>query len=357
MRKGFDRRYRQEKNATVKMRMLAVRMYKTPRKDGTSNSLEDVAHFMGMSTSWVGKWVGRYDAEGIKGLYDRARSGAPRTIDHKAMREILKEWRTAKLTGKKLVRLYRERTGQALSYSYARELARKHGFRAKKPRKLHANSASPSTMRAWQADNIELIEGIMGDGFIFSAEDEASFLLDEATNSRFYAPAGKAAATVKSEKRGKLTVAGLVTMPDENGRSHRIHVFKEKSPNSKLFIDLCEKALKRYGLVAMVVDRAPWHQSNAVKKYVEEQGGALRLFVLPRSSSYGNIKEGDWRQAKMDEYLDRHFDSVRELKSALVVVLNIRLSRRRDVLQHLRRSPYKYNERSFKKLSTYTVYD
>lgn len=357
MRKGFDERFKKEKNAEVKMRMAAVRMYKTPGRDGTPNSLEDVAHFTGMSTSWVSKWVGRYDAEGIKGLYDRARSGSPRTIDHEVIREILRGWRTGRLTGKKIARLYYERTGQKLSYSYARELARKHGLRAKKPRKLHANSASPSTMRAWQADNIELIEGLMGDGFDLNAEDEASFSLDKEANMRYYAPPGKAAATVTSEKRGKLTVAGLVNMPDENGRSHRIHIFKEKSPNSKMFIDLCEKALKKYGLVAMVVDRAPWHLSEAVKKYVEAQDGALHLFVLPRSSSYGNIKEGDWRQAKMDEYLGRHFDNVRELRSALVVVLNTRLNRRRDVLQHLRRSPYKYNERSFKNLSSYTVYD
>lgn len=357
MRKGFDERLKREKNANVKMRMVAVRMYKTPRRDGTPNTLDDVSHATGMSVSWAGKWVDRYDAEGIEGLYDRRRSGAPRTIDHEVVHEILKEWRTAKLTGKKIARLYYERTGEKLSPVYARELAREYGFRAKKPRKLHSNSASPSTVRAWQAENIPLIKGLMENGFVFNAEDEASFSLDEEANIRYYAPPGKAAATVTSEKRGKLTVAGTVSMPDENGRSHRIHVFKKKSPNSQLFIKVCKKAQKKYGLIAMLVDKASWHHSIAVKKYIEEQEGAVQLFTLPTSSSYGNIKEGDWRQAKMDEYLGQHFDNVDELKSALVIVLNTRLNRRRDVLRHLQRSPYKYNERSFVNLSSYTVYD
>lgn len=75
MRKGFDERCRAEQNADVKMRMIAVRMYKTPQIDGTRMTLEEVAHYLNMSVSWVSKQVGRYDSEGIDGLYDRPRSG------------------------------------------------------------------------------------------------------------------------------------------------------------------------------------------------------------------------------------------------------------------------------------------
>lgn len=357
MRRWFDQRLDNEKNARVRMRMLAVRMYKTPRRDGSHNTLEDVAHDLVMSVSWVDKCVKRYETRGIKGLYDLPRSGSPRRIDHEVIDEILRGWRTGKLTGKKIALLYRERTGKKISYVYARQLARERGFTSKKPRKLHANSASPSAVREWQRDTLKEIQGLIRKGFILLAQDEASFFLDEPANACYYAPPGRAAAVVTSEKGGKLTVSGLVSMPDENGRSHRIHVFKNGSPNSELFIELCKKALKKFGRVVMVVDRASWHLSNAVDKYVEEQDGALRIYTLPRSSSYLNIKEGDWRQARMDEFLARHFDSVDELRPVLVVVLNSRLNRYRDVFRHLQRSPYKYNERSFVDLSSYCVLD
>ena len=355
MRKGFDERYRSEQNADVKLRMAVVRMYKTPKIDGTRVTLKEVGHFLNMSVPWVCKQVRRYDEEGIEGLYDRPRSGAPRTIDHDVVTEILKGWRTGKLTSRKIAHEYRQRTGQELSRSYARQLAREPGFKAKRPRKLHANSASPSTVTRWQGDKIGVIDGLVEtNGHTAVAEDEASFNLDNPGNGRFYAPPGRAAAMATSEKRGKITVAGLVSDPDENGKSHRCHVFGT-NPDSELLIKLCKKALKKFGLVVMIVDRAGWHRSKAVEKFVEEQGGALVLIELPTSSPYLNAKELDWRQAKMDEFLLGHFNTKKEFQAKIVTILNTRLSRHRNVLQRIKSSPYKNNERSFTELSTYIV--
>ena len=354
MRKGFDERYRAEQDANVKMRMAAVRMYKTPKIDGTRNTLEEVAHSLNMSVSWVSKQVQRYDSEGINGLYDRHRSGAPRTINHEVVAEILRGWRTGKLTSKKISQEYYNRTGEKLSRSYARQLARNHGYKAKTPQKLHANAASPSQVRRWQGEHIETVEELVKLGYTAVAEDEASFFLDSPGNVKYYAPPGKAAATVTSEKRGRITVAGLVSDPDENGKSRRCHVFGEK-PNSDLFIKVCDKALKVFGLVVMVLDQAGWHLSKAVEEYVEKQGGALILIVQPTSSPFLNAKELDWRQAKMDEFLTIRFHTKDELKATLITILNTRLSRNRNVVQRIKSSPYKNRPRSFVELSTYIV--
>ena len=127
MRKGFDERYRSEEDGLVKIRMTAVRMYKTAKADGTHYTLKEVADALGMSTAWVSKQVKRYDGEGINGLYDRPRSGAPRGIDHAVVKKILSNWKTVKLTSKKIAQEYKRLTGQTLSRSYARELARKYG--------------------------------------------------------------------------------------------------------------------------------------------------------------------------------------------------------------------------------------
>ena len=138
--------------------MAAVRMHKTPKIDGTRNTLEEVGHYLNMSVLWVSKQVQRYDSEGINGLYDRHRSGAPRTIDHDVLAEILRGWRTGKLTSKKISQEYYKRTGKKVSRSYARQLARNNGYKAKMPRKLHANAASPSHVRRWHRESIEAVE-------------------------------------------------------------------------------------------------------------------------------------------------------------------------------------------------------
>ena len=353
MRKGFDERYRAEKDPIVKIRMVAIRMYKTPKADGKRYTLQEVGDALGMSTAWVSKQVKRYDSEGINGLYDRPRSGAPRGIDHAVVRKILSNWKTGKLTGKKIAQEYKEITGQTISRSYARELARKYGYSSKKPRKMYDNSASPSSVGRWQGLNVGNIKGLMENGYTLAVGDEASFFTDQPGNASYYAPLGKAAATVSNGSKGKVTAAGLVTEAGKNGeRSRRIHVFG-KNPNSKMFVELCMKALMIFGLVVLVVDKASWHQSKAIQKLVEEIEGALVIILLPTSSAYLNIKEADWRQARMDEYLCYHFNSAKELRRALVTVLNTRLARRRGVLKWLQRSPYKNNERSFKELSTY----
>lgn len=353
MRKGFDERYRAETDGMVKLRMAATKMYLTPKEDGSRYTLRDVAHALGMSIGWVSKTVSRYRKNGIPGLYDRPRPGAPRRIDHDAVKEILAGWKTGKLTSRKIAQLYRELTGESLSPSYARQIACSLGFKSKKPRKLRSNSASPSAVRGWQEYFVVMIEALMEAGYVLAAGDEASFQLDQTANAKYYAPPGKAAVTVTNEGRGKITAVGLVTMPDEKtGRSHRLHVFG-RNPNSKLFIELCKKALKKFGLVIMVVDNASWHISREVRDFVEEQDGALLIIPLPRSSPYLNVKEGDWRQAKMDEYFNDYAEDINEFKRRLVIVLNFRLSRRRDVLAGLKRSPYKHNERSFVGLSTH----
>ena len=131
MRKGFDERFKAEKDADVKTRMLAVRMYKTPNADGTRNTFKEVANSLGMSIAWVSKHVARYDREGIDGLCDRPRPGAPRTVDRKVVSEILGGWKTGRPTSRKIADEYHRRTGKTVSRSCVRQIARKAGFAAR----------------------------------------------------------------------------------------------------------------------------------------------------------------------------------------------------------------------------------
>ena len=163
---------------------------------------------------------------------------------------------------------------------------------------LYDNSASPSSVRRWQGLNVVNIKGLIENGYTLAVGDEASFFTDQPGKAAHYAPPGKAAAMVSSGKKEKVTAAGLVTEGKNGERSRRIHVFS-RNPNTEMFLNLCLKALMVFGLVVLVVDKASWHLSNAVQKLVEEMEGTLVIILLPTSSAYLNIKEADWRQARM----------------------------------------------------------
>ena len=64
--------------------------------------------------------------------------------------------------------------------------------------------------------------------------------------------------------------------------------------NTASFIDLLDKALKALGPLVVIVDRAGWHNSNELKKYLKSKKGGITVILLPVGSSYMNAKEQDW---------------------------------------------------------------
>ena len=56
--------------------------------DGMTNT--DVAQQLGLSKPTVGKWRQRFIEQGLKGLYDELRPGAPRSIDDERIAELIR---------------------------------------------------------------------------------------------------------------------------------------------------------------------------------------------------------------------------------------------------------------------------
>lgn len=75
--------YRREKDAKAKQRMAAI----LARWDGVP--VKDVAHQQRVSRVTVTNWIKRFNKEGVKGLYDKPRSGRPPKMDWKQLKEVL----------------------------------------------------------------------------------------------------------------------------------------------------------------------------------------------------------------------------------------------------------------------------
>jgi len=58
-----------------------------------------IGHDLGVSRGTVGKWRGRFAANGIEGLYDEYRSGRPRSIEDERISQLVKKTLHSKPTG------------------------------------------------------------------------------------------------------------------------------------------------------------------------------------------------------------------------------------------------------------------
>ena len=93
---------------------------------------------------------------------------------------------------------------------------------------------------------------------------------------------------------------------------------------SYLDLFLAEKAERESKPVGVVLDRAPFHRAGAV---CERRSGweakGLRLYYLPLYCPHLNPIEGVWRRLKCFLMPRRFYDSVAELRQAVLSALRL----------------------------------
>ncbi len=87
---------------------------------------------------------------------------------------------------------------------------------------------------------------------------------------------------------------------------------------------LAEKAEREGKPVVVVLDRAPFHRAKAVlNEQVRWATKGLRLYYLPSYCPHLNPIEGVWRRLKRFLMPRRFYDSVAELRQAVLSALRL----------------------------------
>ena len=87
---------------------------------------------------------------------------------------------------------------------------------------------------------------------------------------------------------------------------------------------LAEKAEREGKPVVVVLDRAPFHRAGAVReRWLGWEAKGLRLYYLPAYCPHLNPIEGVWRRLKRFLMPRRFYDSVAELRQAVVSALSL----------------------------------
>ena len=127
-------------------------------------------------------------------------------------------------------------------------------------------------------------------------------------------------------KQGRVNLMGTLCFEGEDERlEYRLLEGSCRSGEVVGYLDLLAEEAEREGKpVVVVLDRAPFHRAGAVRERRagwEEKG--MRLYYLPAYCPHLNPIEGVWRRLKGFLMPRRFYDSLAELKQAVLNALSL----------------------------------
>ena len=106
--------------------------------------------------------------------------------------------------------------------------------------------------------------------------------------------------------------------------------------NSDTFMDFARQLKARFGKVAIIMDRAPWHASKKTELMMREE--KIIPVFLPTGSPYLNAVEACWQRAKRHLLVSEYYPTFGQMKEAVSDFF--RTTRfGLDIMKHLYRTP------------------
>lgn len=338
-----------EKDIKVRDRLQAVysvHIKMNEQKINKTQAMKITALEQRVSMSSIKNYMRNYREYDIRGLYEQPRTGAPNVYDPKVVDAAIEELgQEGRITPHKLAKKVQEMLGddEMMSKRHARRLLRD---RKKSPKKAqHANvaAAKPHKVYRWRTLFLPLILVLRALGYTIAVGDEMIVSQDANGDAVYWSDVGVPVKVPYIGDHDKVAALGITTEPDKNGRARRCHVTSE-SANTESFIDLLGKAFKEFGPLVVIVDRAGWHNSNALKEYLRSMNGRIIVILLPVGSSYMNAKEQDWHQTKLADYYSEYYSSIKKKEDATILYLDTKLNPDLNIWKYLIRSPYAYRK-------------
>ena len=146
---ALDKAYTDERDATLKERILLIRRVITDKQH-----IETVAQELHKSRAWAYKWYKRYNDKGLDGLRNKPRSGRPSLVKHDLMIKIRKELEDSS-TGwnfRQVMDIIQKRTGVKYHEVHIYRLLHKWDFAPKMPQKICVRTASQKEKKKFKKE-------------------------------------------------------------------------------------------------------------------------------------------------------------------------------------------------------------
>ncbi len=170
-----------EKNAKVKTRMLAVNMVRNE-----DHTIVDTAKFLMQNIQWVNRWLTCFGQDGIDRLRNLPKEGRPPLISREDMYGMIVEATKMPVFTPKIFRKFiHDKTGVCLHITHVRWILHSHDMTPKKPQPVHVRRASKKTCRNWQYRMKSIISGVKNTKTTLMYEDDAGSSLIRTELSRY----------------------------------------------------------------------------------------------------------------------------------------------------------------------------
>lgn len=345
----LDNACKKEKDPVVLKRILSVRMvrFKMRKMDmSKAQACRFTAEELNMSESSVYNHLRSYGKHGVEGLRNLPKSGAPSIYPKEVVDAAIVELeQNGRLTPRLLAIKVQEKLPgvRRMSERHARRLLKDRRKSSKKAQHANVAAAKPHKVYYWRTIFFPLILALRALGYTIAVADEMMVSQDANGDAVYWSDISVPVKVPYIGKHDKFAALGITTEPDKQGRIKRCHVAANKA-NTESFINLLEKALAEVGKMVVIADRASWHNSDDLKRYLESKKGRIILILLPVGSAYLNAKEQDWRQTKLADFYSDYYSSIGGKQDATMEYLGSELSSGINIWKYLVRSPYAYRK-------------
>jgi len=288
--------------------------------------VEDVCRAMGVSRSAVFNWLALYRSGGWQALEASRRGGRKPKLDAKSMRWVYEtvtekdpeqmKFPFALWTCSLVAEVIRRELGVRLSRWSVMRLLRQLGLSPQRPLR-RAYQQKADAVDEWKRETYPQIrrEAKAAGADIYFC-DESSIRSDYHSGTT-WAPSGKTPVVKSTGARFSINMIGAVT---PRGKL-RFRTFKG-TMTAILFIDFLRRMIRDSDRpVYMIVDGHPVHRSRAVRSYVENGNGAVKLFFLPGYSPELNPIEQAWNHAKRHNVGTRTVKGPDQLRRLVIAAL------------------------------------
>jgi transposase len=267
--------------------------------------VERIAAGMGMRRSTVFAWKKAWKAEGLQALHAKVIPGRPAAISPEQLEQFALLVRDhtpadhgfdqALWTRELIGALLEQRFGVAFTPQWVGTLMRRIGFSPQRP-VYRASQQDPEKVKAWREGVYPAIKAQAAQvGATIYFGDEAHLRQDFHAGTT-WAPVGQTPVVESSAKRESVSMISAI---EPRGSIH-FSVFTG-SCNAERFIDFCRDVLHDDGgTVFLILDNSSIHKATAVKQFVAECEGRLKLFFLPGYAPTCNADEWVWKNVKHD---------------------------------------------------------
>lgn len=291
-------------------------------------SIDDVATIMNLSRGTIRRWVNWYRRDGEESLDTRKASGARPLIDYR--KEIwLKHtvlnstptdfgYDTSLWTLKLLAEVLKQEFGISVYESTVWNHLRRLGLSCQAP-SYRAYGYDPDEVKAFLERKWKIIQSVAKKlGADIAFEDEAGFGV-MARSGRTWGAVNDTPIIPASDQRGGLNALSAVT--PQGAFYDRI---EEGHISSREYIDFLDQLITAHPRpLILIVDRASFHRSRQVRKFVREHRDRIRVFFLPRHAPNLNPDEQVWNELKNRRLGREPIKNKQDLKRRLLSHLKI----------------------------------